>query len=424
MHFVVVGLNYKTAVVEVREKLFFQKDELFTALSKLTEYSSVQACVILSTCNRVEVYASVDKINEGIDNIINFLCKFKNINLEHINYSVYKKNCQMAVTHLFKVASGIDSMVVGEYQIQGQVRDAYFFAKDSGFTNNLVNKLFQTAINIGKRVRTETEIGKGSLSVATLAVELIKQVFRGREKFNVLLVGAGDMAETTAVNLQKFKNCKINVTNRSFNKALDVAAKVNGTATEFSQRYEAVNNADVIIVSTSADKYTINLDEVKILVDKHPNRVKIFIDISIPRNVNPDIANLENCLVYCIDDINNMINLNMNKRSLEVEKAEEIIESVSQDYYDWYAKQFIVPTMQKIKSEVSVLKQRTFATFKSELLNIDDKNKELIDKMLDAYSDKLIKVIMKNIKNSTSKEDLIAITETLRQSFTFDVADE
>jgi len=424
MHFIVAGLNHKTANIEVREKLYFHKDELAESLNALNKYSSIQGCVILSTCNRVEIYASVDKIDQGFNDITEFICQQKSIAQDILVPALYKKNCQLAVTHLFKVASSIDSMVIGECQIQGQVRDAYFFANEKGFTNNLINKLFQTAISTGKRVRSETEIGKGSVSVATLAVELIKQVFHNREKFNVLLVGAGEMTEATANNLQQFKSCKITVTNRSHDKAAELANKIKGSVEEFSERYEAVKNADIIIVSTGATHYTLEYNEIAAIMTPHPHRVKIFIDLSIPRNIDPEIGKLENSLLYSIDDINNMINLNLSKRSLEIEKAECIIEQVSHEYYDWYYKQYIIPTMREIKGELDVLKQRTFAVYKSDLGHINPEQHELISKMMDSYSDRLIKVIMKNIKNSTTKEDLISITETLRQTFTIDVSEE
>ena len=399
MHFIVVGLNHKTAPVEIREKLYFSEDEIPQALNLLNSYPTIKGCVILSTCNRVEIYASAEIIESGFEQIAQFISTYKNIPIEALAPILYQKNCQQAVTHLFKVSSSIDSMVIGEYQIQGQVRDAYTLANNSGATNGIINKLFQTAISAGKRVRTETEIGKGSVSVATLAIELIKQIFQHTQEFNVLLVGAGKMSSLTASNLQQFKTCKITVTNRSNGRALELAAKHRGQVIEFEQRYTGVSNADIIIVSTSSDCYTITADGVKPFAVGQPEKTKIFIDLSIPRNIDPAINEFENCLVYSIDDINNLKDLNINKRSLEISKAEDIINEVSEEYYDWYYKQFIIPTMREIKGDLTILKQRTIASYKNEFGAMESSQQELIDRMLDSYSDKLIKVIMKNIKN-------------------------
>ena len=390
-------------------------------MNLLNSYPTIKGCVILSTCNRVEIYASAEIIESGFEQIAQFISTYKNIPSEALAPILYQKNCQQAVTHLFKVSSSIDSMVIGEYQIQGQVRDAYTLANNSGATNGIINKLFQTAISAGKRVRTETEIGKGSVSVATLAIELIKQIFQHTQEFNVLLVGAGKMSSLTASNLQQFKTCKITVTNRSNGRALELAAKHRGQVIEFEQRYTGVSNADIIIVSTSSDCYTITADGVKPFAVGQPEKTKIFIDLSIPRNIDPAINEFENCLVYSIDDINNLKDLNINKRSLEISKAEDIINEVSEEYYDWYYKQFIIPTMREIKGDLTILKQRTIASYKNEFGAMESSQQELIDRMLDSYSDKLIKVIMKNIKNSTTNEDLVTIIQNLRKTFTIDI---
>ena len=421
MHFVVVGLNHKTAPVEIREKLYFSEEEIPQALNTLNTYPAIKGCVILSTCNRIEIYASADIIEDGFKQIADFISAFKNINNEILAPILYKKNCQQAVTHLLKVSSSIDSMVVGEYQIQGQVRDAYTLANESGATNGIINKLFQTAISVGKRVRSETEIGKGSISVATLAIELIKQVIENEHDFSVLLVGAGKMSNLAANNLQQFKSCKLSITNRSYEKAVALADKHLGTPISYENRHLAAADTDIIIVSTSSDCYTINANAIKSAIESNPEKSRIFIDLSIPRNVDPAINDFENCLVYSIDDINNLKDLNINKRSLEISKAEEIIHEVSGEYYDWYYKQFIIPTMREIKGDLNILKQRTIATYKNEFGSMESSQQELIDKMLDSYSDKLIKVIMKNIKNSTTNEDLVTIIQNLRKTFTIDI---
>ena len=417
MHFIVVGLNHKTADVDVREKCYFSNEKIDDAYKTLNSYKSIKGSVILSTCNRVEIYATTENVKLGFEEITDFLSSYHGIIKENISPALYKKNCQQAVMHLLKVAAGIDSMVIGEYQIQGQVRDAYHLACSLNSPDNYLNKLFQNAINTGKRVRSETEIGKGSVSVATLAVELITQVFDHKEQFNVLLVGAGKMANLTASNLKDFKTCSIKVTNRSIDKAQELAAEFQGVAIDYNQRYNEIKTSEIIIVSTSSDNYTIEKSEIQKLMDNSPFRTKIFIDLSIPRNIDPSINEIENCMVYSIDDINKIIDLNVNKRSMEVDRAEKIITEISEEYYSWYYKQIILPTMLEIKGKFDILKDRTIASYKTEFGSMSDIQQKLIREMLDSYSDKLIKAIMKNIKNFTSKEDMISIAETLKNSF-------
>ncbi|MDD5569898.1 MAG: glutamyl-tRNA reductase [Bacteroidales bacterium] len=423
MHFIVIGINHKTAGIALREKIFFPGDKLSDAYKMLNNYSSVKGSMILSTCNRTEIYGSVEKIEEGFNDIEKFISDFCKIPVEKFSAFIYKKNCRFAVSHLFKVASGLDSMVIGEYQVQGQVRDAYFTAKENNSANGMINKLFQTAIQIGKKVRSETEIGSGSVSIATLAVELIKQIFEHKNNFNVLIIGAGKISSLTISNLQKLKSCKITIANRSEEKALELAKNFNGKVIDFEKRYEAITENDIIIVSTSADKYVICKNELMKTNEATKNKIKVFIDLSVPRNVDPEINTLENHLVYSIDDINKLVTSNLNKRTNEMGKAEKIIEEISEDYYDWYSKQFIIPTMFEIKKELETLKQRTLSSYKTQLDALDKKQKEIIGEMLDSYSDKLIKVIMKNIKNSTTKEDLISITKTLKDTFTIEIND-
>ncbi|MGC9150694.1 MAG: glutamyl-tRNA reductase [Microbacter sp.] len=420
MHLIIVGLNHKTADVDIRERFYFPVEKLETAYQQLSACSSIHGSVILSTCNRVEVYASVENVKKGFDEIIQFLSSFHRMDESTLRPFLYQKNCQLAVTHLFKVISGIDSMVVGEYQIQGQVRDAYNEAKRLNATDSYLNKVFQSAINTGKRIRTETEIGKGTTSVATLATELIKKVFNQKNTFNVLLVGAGKMGGLTAANLTELNSCKITIANRSESKAEELATQFNGITIPFNQRFEAMLQNEVIIVSTSADHFTVGYPEVNNIMQQHPNRTKLFIDLSIPRNIDPQINQIENCIVYSIDDINNMIDLNLSKRQHAIEHAEKIISEVSEDYYDWYYTQIILPIMHEIKGKLDILTTSTLAQYKPMMGTMSDDQQQFIQEMMHAYADKLIKVIMRNLKNITSKEEMIKLVETLKNTLTVD----
>ena len=420
MHLLVIGINFKTADIDVREKLHFSNEVNSNALSVLNEHKTIKGSVILSTCNRVEIYASVNDVEQGSDEIIEFISTFHNIPVASLLSIVYKRNCQDAVVHLFKVASSLDSMVLGEYQIQGQVRDAYFKAKEGESTDGLLNKVFQTAIQIGKKVRSETKIGDGSVSVATLAVDMVKQIYDNQKEINVLLIGAGTMSNLTANYLQEqFPKCNLSVANRSG--AIELADRIDAKTIEYSQRFAAILENEVIIVSTSAPNYIICRHEISMMEEALEGKTRIFIDLSIPRNIDPEINKIDNCFVYSIDDINKMIDTNLDKRNLEITKAEKIIQDISEDYFDWYSKQFIMPVMQEIKKGLVVMKHNTLELYEPFTKKLDDAQKEDLNLLLDAYSNKIIKMIMVNLRKASTKEEMISISKVLKNSFTTDI---
>jgi glutamyl-tRNA reductase len=422
MHFVVVGINYKSADVVVREKFHFPADDIQQAYNKLNSYGSIGGSVILSTCNRVEIYASVDDIDNGINDIVSFISQYHNLPLHEITPFIYKKNCHEAVYHLLGVVSSLDSMVIGEYQIQGQVRNAYFEAKEYKATNGLLNKVFQAAIQTGKRVRNETKIGEGSVSVATLAVEIVTKYFSQNDTFSVLLVGAGKMSTLTAQNFQKFfNNCNIRVANRSLENAHKLAEVFNGHVVDFDKRYEAISSSDVVVVSTSSDDFVVKESLLSEILKSSPVKNRLFIDLSIPRNIDPNISRIGNVRTYSIDDINKIIDSNLDRRATEIDKAKCIINEVADEYFDWYLTQLIMPTMLEIKNRMGVLKDRTISSYGSYFQQIDDKQSAVIHQMLDSYSDKLIKIIMLNIRKATTKEELLSITNTLRETLTLEM---
>ncbi len=419
MHTLVVGINHKTAGVDMRGKFYIADNKINLLYKTLRSYDSIYGAVIITTCNRFEIYASVKNVEKGAEAIIDFMASQFKISNDTITLHSYIKNCHQAVMHLFEVISGIDSMVFGEYQIQGQVRDAYVFAKSIKSTDSYLNKLFETAISAGKRVRSETEIGKGKLSVVTLAIELIKQLHQNTRGLNVLIVGSGRMAELMAVKLQHL-SCNIKITNRSMDKANKLANQFNSTAVEYENRYNSIKNCDIIIVATRSETYVLEAENIKDVVMENPCSSKLFIDLSVPRNIAPAIKNFNNCIVYSIDDINSKINLNIDNRSACIKDAENILNEIAEKYYNWYYKQVVLPVMHKIKIKLDVLKDVTIASFKPHCSFMSDDEQKIVREILDSYSEKLIKVIMKNMTNVTSKEDIVSIVEKLRVTFNTD----
>lgn len=418
MHVVLVGINHKTAPIEIRERLHFSLEQVGEALKGLSEEKVLEGSVVLSTCNRTEIYASALEIDRGIEALVGFIEVFHGVKRDTFYPHLYRKHCEDAVWHLFRVASSLDSMVVGEYEIQGQVRNAYTFAADGGFTNNMLNKLFQTAIQAGKAIRSETGIGKGTISIASVAVDMINEMYGNDRSYSLLIIGAGKMATLTAIQLQCKKRCSVSVINRSAERAEDLAQRFDATVVPYNEMYEAIINNDFIIVSTSADGYVVEASRLyEVLTHFDDQKPRFIIDLSVPRNVDPKINEFGNITLYSIDDLQDMIARNIDKRYAEASKAEAIIAQVSSDYYEWYAKQDIMPVMKQIKDELWVIKNRVLQHHKQQLEAFDDLQTQAINEMLDEYSDKLIKVIMKNLTVVTKGKYASAIARELRSSF-------
>jgi glutamyl-tRNA reductase len=419
MHLILVGLNHKTASVSMREKLYFADNVLPDAYQKLSSYATIKGAVILSTCNRIEIYVASDEIEPCFIEIEQFIESFHGVTRNEFFPHIYRKHCEDAVSHLFKVAASLDSMVVGEYQIQGQLRDAYTRASEKGYTNNLTNKIFQTAIQVGKAIRTDTGIGKGSVSIASVAVDLVQDLFKDSKSYTLLIIGAGKMAALAAQNLSQLKECKVTVCNRTIEKAEELAKRFNAEMVHYDNRHKAINESDIIIVSTGADDFIINKDDLTEFCSNNTTEKKKFlIDISLPRNIDPEINELDNIILYSLDELQEVIAANLGKRSLEIEKTEKIIAKIALDYYEWYAKQEIMPIMQQLKQNLEVIKTRTLEANKTALTQFDNTQQQAIVTILDYYSEKLIKAIMKNMKMVADKDELRRIAQSLKNSFT------
>ncbi len=416
MHTLLVGLNYKTTQVDNREKMYFSASKLEIALPILNSYPHISECVILSTCNRIEIYAVSENPEEAYKSIIQFLSDFHKIPVENFMNFIYKKRCDDAVKHLFDVASSLNSMILGEYEILGQVKDAYEKAKNLNTTKEFFNKLFQMAIVVGKRVRTETGIGKGAISVGSAAVNLIKEIFPKDNTLNVMLVGAGAVSDLVAVNLTNKVNCNITVTNRTNNKADEFAKKFNANFVNYESKNKFYANQDVIVFSTGAQNYIITKQEISSLNITN-NREVVLIDLSVPRNIDPALGNHKGIYLKTIDDLETIIDSSREERLREIIKAEIIIREVQERFTEWFNMQSIIPVMRGIKGEFNSIKERLIETYSTQLSNLNEEQKEVIKSMMDSYSDTLIKTIMLNLKEVTDPAHLHHLGDALKRTF-------
>jgi len=326
MKICVLGLNHKTAPIEIRERLSFPDSELPSALSSLLTYPGIMGCVILSTCNRTEIYAAVENDFAGEQSIRAFLSESHEIDMNSLQGHFYSFAGEDAVRHLFRVVSSLDSMIVGETQIFGQVKSAYFKALETKTAGKLLNIIFHEAIKVGKKVRTNTEIGKGAVSVSSAAFELGRKIFSSFEKKKVLIIGAGKIGEMMVKNLYSKGITTVIVANRTLSRAQELAGLFGGHAIGFENIFDVMEHADIIISSTSAPHYVIKKDHVQRIMEKGRLNPLLLLDLGVPRNIDPEVVFNDRVYLYNIDDLARVRDENMKERLAETLKAEQIIQ--------------------------------------------------------------------------------------------------
>lgn len=334
MSVLVVGVSHKTAPVELRERLAVPSHLHKPTLECLKANGSLQEMVLLATCNRVEIYARPASDHfKAAEELKNFFMGF----YQHpqLSLSIYQHEGVNAVRHLFRVASGLDSLVVGETEVLGQVKNSYLFAYNCGVTGKVTNVLFQRALFVGKSVRNKTAVSEGASSVGSIAVQLAERIFNGLERHRVLLLGAGKMAEITARHLLSQKACQLTILNRTKSKADELANLLNGKSGSMDDLDSELLQADIVICSTSAQKPIITKDMIQDLMKRRRMRSLYFIDIAVPRNVEPEVHKLDNVYVYNIDDLESLVRENLAGRQKEVAAAEDLVSHLSDEFFLW-----------------------------------------------------------------------------------------
>ncbi|MFH1092635.1 MAG: glutamyl-tRNA reductase [Candidatus Omnitrophota bacterium] len=320
-----VGLNHRSAPIEVREKFAFAKTSLEEALTRLKNDTQIQEGVILSTCNRVEIYAlglADKKINGAL---IDFMDSFHKVSKSSYEKYLYTFNGIEAIKHLFRVSSSLDSQILGETQILGQVKDAYLKARQTGLVSRVFPFVFEEAIKIGKRARSETQIGYGAVSISTAAVEMARKIFGALDKKMILIVGAGKIGELTAEYLYSRGAKMVLVANRTFSRAQQLAKKFNGQAIAFDGFLKAIIEADIVISSVNAPHVLLKKDMMSKIISSRKGRPVFIIDLGLPRNIAPDVNTLDNVYVFNLDDLKRVKDANLEDRLKEAEKIEDII---------------------------------------------------------------------------------------------------
>ena len=325
MPIVVLGMNHRTSQVNLRERFAFNESEIPGALEGLRRCGLIQEAVILSTCNRVEVYAFSDASpSRALSVMSGFLAESKQIEVQH-HEGFYRLSEPQSVEHLFKVASGLDSMVLGETEILGQLKKAYDLALSCKHTGGKLNKAFQKAFNVAKQIRTETQIQRGSVSVGSVAVDLAEKIFEDLRERTVMVIGAGDTSEKTARSLLSRGAKSVLVSNRSHNRAVALATELGGRAIRFEQWGEEFSTIDIIVSSTSAPHYVIDAARIAPWMKVRRGRPLLLIDIAVPRDIDPAVANIEQVYLYNIDDLQAIADDSMRQRKEEAQRCEILV---------------------------------------------------------------------------------------------------
>ena len=325
MRLTVTGLNHTTAPVEVRERLAFDQTLLPAILNELTGTPGVIEGLILSTCNRVEVALTAEDESDPRDCVEQFLARSRNVERASLHPHLYHYEEGEAIRHLFRVASSLDSMVVGEPQILGQLKQAWEMAREQGAVSNVLDNVLTRAFSVAKRVRTETEIGQSAVSVSYAAVELAKQIFGALKGHKVILVGAGKMSELAARHLERAGVGEILVTNRSPERARQMAEMFHGRIVDYHNLVPALSEIDVLIASSAAPHFVLTKDDMRRVFAARRNRPMFLIDIAVPRNIEPSVNELEGAFLYDIDDLQKVVDQNLKGRRQEAEEAERIV---------------------------------------------------------------------------------------------------
>lgn len=420
MHLIVVGLNYRTAPVEVRERFALSEQELPLALQALQRTTGILEGVVVATCNRTEIYAVVDRHTLCGHYIRSFMEQWFKIPRTEFNPYLYMHEDERAIEHLFRVACGLDSMVIGETQILGQVRDAFLLSQKLGVTGTLFNKLFKQAVTVAKRAHSETSIGENAVSVSYAAVELGKRIFGRFDNKRIMILGAGKMSELTAKHLNANGAREVLVVNRTVARAQELAQKFDGTALAIEEAMERLHEADIVISSTGADRFVLNREKLEAAMAKRKQRPMFLIDIAVPRDIDPACASLNNVYLYDIDDLEGIVETNLEHRRKEAAVIEKMIAEEQAAYQEWYKTLGVAPLIRALQQKTAAVHEQTMESLLRKLPDLDDRQIKVIRKLTKSMVSQVIHDPILRVKELSAEKRGEAAMDLFVQLFELD----
>ncbi|RPI38045.1 MAG: glutamyl-tRNA reductase, partial [Nitrospiraceae bacterium] len=366
--------------------------------------------VIISTCNRVEIYLTVKDVGKAYEAIKDFFVGFFDIRKESLDKALYLHDDMQAVRHIFRVASSLDSMVVGEPQILGQLKEAFEFALERKTTGVLLNRLLKKSISVAKRVRTETKIAENAVSISFAAVELAKKIFTGLDGKTFMLLGAGEMAELAAKHMMNNGVKDIVIANRTYETGCNLAREFNGRAIRFDDYLNELVHADILICSTGAQNYVLLKNQMQNVMKERKNRPVFVIDISVPRNIDPEVNDLDNVYLYDVDDLQGVVDTNILERQKEAKKAEDIIEEEIETFKKWLSSLDSVPTVIALREKAEAIRKEELEKLMNRLSELGEKDRKAIEGMASAIVNKLIHPPTVALKEDAEDKDVLIAT--------------
>lgn len=417
MRLCVTGLNHRTAPVAVRERLAFRDDDLPRALADLRSQPGVLEGLILSTCNRVEVAVTAEDASDPQSSAESFLSRCRNLDMDWVRPYLYVLHDNEAIRHIFRVAASLDSMVVGEPQILGQLKSAYSTAKAQGALSGLLDTVVTRAFSVAKRVRTETDIGVSAVSVSYAAVELAREIFGALKGKLVMLIGAGKMSELAARHLQRSGAQQILVTNRTQARAEEVAASVNGTVVLYQHYRTALKDVDIVITSSGASEYLLSRDDVKHLLGARRNRPMFLIDIAVPRNIDPRVNELDNVFLYDIDDLQKVVNENLKGRLNEAVEADRIVAEEVERLESWMRTRQIGPVILSLQEHLEQVRAAEIDRMRGKLGALTPQQEQALDALTRGIVNKIAHGPISELRRHAGTANGSSVFETIRNMF-------
>jgi len=418
MRYQLIGVNHKSAPLEVRERLAISESRLPDTCRDLTAYPGIEEGMVISTCNRVEI---VTHTVNGHADLRGFLHSHFHLDPDELDPHLYEFREKDAVRHLFRVAASLDSMVVGEAQILGQVKEAYATARAVGAVRGQLDQLFSRAFAVAKRVRSETAVGSSSVSIASVAVELAKKIFGTLQGKNVFIVGAGKMSELAARHLMAHGCASIFVANRTYERAIGLAQKFNGQAIKFEDLYTTCDRADIVITSTGAPHAIFRREHGEQFLARRKNRPMFFIDIAVPRDVSQDMAKLDGIFAYDIDDLQQAVTSHVADRRKEAERAEAIIASEVEKFDARISTLDVVPTIVSLQDHLETIRQAEIDRVRGRMGQLTPEQEIALEALTRGIINKVMHTPITTLKSAAKESEATTVVDVVKRLFNLQV---
>ena len=413
MQLALVGLSHKTAPVEIRERLAFSNDALRSALTSLVDRRRVNEAMILSTCNRVEVVA------ESPDDrlIRDFICEFHQISHDSVSSHLYSYRNVDAIRHVFRVTASLDSMVIGEPQILGQVKEAFRIAMDAGTVGMHLSALMNRAFAVAKKVRSETGISQSAVSVSYAAVELARKIFGDLSGKTVMIIGASKMGELAAKHLRRAGASSVLVTNRTFERAVELAKVFEGAAVPFEHFTDHMTGADIVITSTGAPHFIIGRSLAEQVIHRRKNKPIFFIDIAVPRDIDPAVNQIDNAFLYDIDDLQQVIDANLKERFKEAMRAEQIVDDEVEAFCLKMQTRDVVPTIVQLRESLEKVRRDEIERNRRHLKDLSPEQQAAVDQITKSIVNKILHPPIEQLKQMAHDPQGADLADLIRKIF-------